>query len=142
MTSRAFLDPGATISLISLNTSRMVFVLGLPKIAHHLEVVGLGKEETSRYCVDLQIRSTHLDSDPEDHINVYCHVVDKLFSIIPCDEAKNVISLPILQDKIPLTEPDLGTPVRINILLGNRNPRLSCQLLMSQPLSHDFKSIP
>ena len=45
MTSRALLDPGATISLI---TSRMVHALGLPKIPHHLEVVGLGREETSR----------------------------------------------------------------------------------------------
>ena len=115
MTSRALLDPGATISLI---TSRMVHALGLPKIPHHLEVVGLGGEETSRYCVDLQLRSAHLESDPEDHINAHCHVVDKLFPIIPCDEAKNVRSLPILQDKIPLADPDLGTPVRIDILLG------------------------
>ena len=45
-------------------------------------------------------------------------MVDKLFPIIPCDEAKNVRSLPILQDKIPLADPDLGTPVRIDILLG------------------------
>ena len=118
MTSRAFLDPGATISLISLITSPIIFALGLPKIPHHLEAVGLRKEETSRYYVDLQICSDHLESDPEDHINVYCHVVDKLFPIIPCDEAKNVISLPILQNKIPLTEPDLGTQVQIDILLS------------------------
>ena len=115
MTSRALVDPVATISLI---TSRMVHALGLPKIPHHLEVVGLEGEETSRYCVDLQLCSAHLESDPEDHINVHCHVVDKLFPIIPCDEAKNVRSLPILLDKIPLADPDLGTPVRIDILLG------------------------
>ena len=39
MTSRTLLDPGATISLI---TSQMVHALELPKIPHHLEVVGLG----------------------------------------------------------------------------------------------------
>ena len=89
-------------------------MLDLHKFPCHLKLVGLGGEQISRI---LQLHSAHEESDAEDHTKVECHVIDKICSIDPCEEAKTVRALPILQGKTTLADPDLGTPGRIDILL-------------------------
>ena len=70
----------------------------------------------SHHYVNLQLRSAHTPSD--DSMDVRCHVLDKLFQFTPYAEASTVFSLPILKGKLPLADPNLGSPVRVDILLG------------------------
>ena len=66
--------------------------------------------------MNLQLCSAHTPSD--DSMDIRCHVFDKLIQFTPCSEASTVLSLPILKGKLPLADPDLVSPVRVNILLG------------------------
>ena len=64
------------------------------------------------------LRESATTHTPDDSMDVRCHVLDKLFQFRPCAEASTVLSLPVLKGKLPLADPDLGSPVRVDILLG------------------------
>ena len=96
-TVQAFLDTDAAVSLIS---SRVVQTLGLPKI---LRVEILGGDQVCCYYANFDLQSAHT------------HILDNLFQFSPCSEGRSVFSLPLLQGREPLADPDLRSHVRVDV---------------------------
>ena len=110
--ARAFLDTGATITLI---TSRLANSLRAPRSRSNTNISGIAGRLTSDYTVDVKLSSAFTSSDKSIHITA--HIIESIMSDSPVCDREKVKQMPFLKG-LQLADPDLGSHGKIDLLLG------------------------
>ena len=115
-TARIFMDPGATVSLIS---KKLVNTLQLPKRPLQLTLNGWGGGSISNYVVDVRLqRVRSYGGEDEDSVEVTCHVVDAIPPDLTYQDTSKIRKLPVFKGRTPLADPGFGGVAPFDILLG------------------------
>ena len=109
------MDPGSTVTLI---TSRLANTLKARKRRSTVQISGLTGDTTTSHEVEIGVS---LMFDMEDNeIRVVAQVIDTITDDCPVDDLGDIQSMPFLNG-LKLANPTLGTPGRIDLLLGVTN---------------------
>ena len=123
--TRAFIDPGAAMSLVS---SRITQQLHLPLEKTNLQFSAVLDTpcKTVKHITNLSISSLQ----GEKHVSIRAAVVNTVTGDIPAQETETVSHLPHLAD-LDLADPTFHLPGKVDILLGSEvYPQLMTQVPM------------